>query len=241
VDWLNLHISTLDSEDFLGCEPVDQATWLKLLRYCIGQENGGIIQTGPEWGDRRWQQVFRVTIKEVRRECALWSWNGNALHVHFYPVDKEIEVKQNRQNGRRGGRPRNQVDNHPVNHPVNQSGTGRFDSAETEGKGKERKGKEGNPTAAAPPSESPFDEPHQAAPAPPQMEKHFQDWRIMVGRRVGINDESSSEDAWKVLYGQAGWEIMSAMYAALSAKLKDPKHRVWLPDALAWIDRNTTP
>ena len=41
MDWLNLHISVLDSPQVLRCDPVRRATWLFLLRYCISQENGG--------------------------------------------------------------------------------------------------------------------------------------------------------------------------------------------------------
>ena len=52
MEWLNLHTSTLDSEEFLCSDPVDQATWLKLERYCIGQENGGVIHRARNWTDR---------------------------------------------------------------------------------------------------------------------------------------------------------------------------------------------
>lgn len=145
MDWLNIHTSTMDSEDFLGCEPVDQATWLKLSRYCIGQENGGRIATDPEWGDRRWQQVFRVTMKESRRKCALWHWEGDTLVVHFYPVEKEDEVRRNRKNGTLGGRPAKPKNNQVVSDGI----TTRFDSAETEGKGKEEEGK-GSETGTTP-------------------------------------------------------------------------------------------
>src|SRR5208282_752564 len=96
MEWFNIHTSTLDSEEFLCSEPVDQATWLKLERYCIGQENGGVIRRAKSWGDRQWQHLVRATLKEVLRECKLWEWVGDDLKVKFYPTAKELEIKAKR-------------------------------------------------------------------------------------------------------------------------------------------------
>jgi hypothetical protein len=143
MNWLNLNITVLDSEEFLGAEPVQRATWLCLLRYCIGQENGGRIKGAMPWTDRKWQQVVRVTAEEVAAGCDLWSWDGEDLVVRFYPNDKEHEVQTNRANGSKGGRPRKATPEpkpEPVaeprkNHPVSDGLTGRFEIAETERKG----------------------------------------------------------------------------------------------------------
>lgn len=143
MNWLNLNVTVLDSEEFLGADPVARATWLCLLRYCAGQENGGRIEGAKLWKDRKWQQVVRVTGEEILVECDLWSWDGADLIVWEYPVDKEIEVKANRDNGSRGGRPRKPIQNHPVSSGLTETKppaeTTRFEIAETE-----RKGKEGN-------------------------------------------------------------------------------------------------
>jgi len=85
------------------------------LRYCVGQENGGRIAGCREWKDRRWQQLVRVTAREIGSECELWSWDGDDLVVFEYPTEMEAEVKQRREtaktNGRNGGRPKkNQPD-----------------------------------------------------------------------------------------------------------------------------------
>ncbi|GAA5120430.1 hypothetical protein GCM10023212_14030 [Luteolibacter yonseiensis] len=116
-----MNIQTLDSEQFLGSEPVDRATWLCLLRYCIGQENSGVMVDCAGWSDRKWQQLVRVTKKEAERVCDLWGWDGGTLRVWGYPGDKECEVKRLREigkqtteakraaartNGAKGGRPR---------------------------------------------------------------------------------------------------------------------------------------
>ena len=143
MNWLNLHDSVLDSHEVIGSDPMERGTWLMLQRYCIGQENSGVIENCREWPDRKWQQIARVTKKEVMRDCDLWSWNGNDLILWGYPVEKETEVKTNRLNGGKGGRPKKETGKKPrENHPVSDRLTERFEIAETERKGKERKGKE---------------------------------------------------------------------------------------------------
>lgn len=155
MDWLNLHIPTvLRSPEFIGAEPVDRSTHIMLLAYCASQENGGVIAGAAAWKDRKWQQLAAVTRDETRRECDLWHWQENDLHVRFYPADKEQEVRAKREiaktNGRKsGGRPRIQAGNQHPNQPGNpaQTNVGYFQkptsviSAKAEGEG-EGEGKE---------------------------------------------------------------------------------------------------
>lgn len=99
MDWLNIHASTLDSPQFIGSDPVERSTWLCLLRFCIGQENGGVIEDCADWQDRRWQQLARVTKREIARKCELWSFDGDKLVVWAYPVSKQDEVQAKRKAG----------------------------------------------------------------------------------------------------------------------------------------------
>lgn len=100
MNWLNIHSAVLDSPEVIGSDPVDRATWLFLLRFCIGQENGGKIVGAREWKDRRWQQLCRVTLAEVERDSALWKWCENDMIIAFYPREKEKEIKTKRKAGR---------------------------------------------------------------------------------------------------------------------------------------------
>jgi hypothetical protein len=129
MEWLNLHASVLDSVEFVGCEPTEQATWLKLLRFSAGQENGGRIANCRDWKDRKWQQLTRCTKREVMANCDLWEWDGEDLVLAFYPIEKEEEVQRMRSlgnrtseakreaakaNGKAGGRPRKNPTENPT-------------------------------------------------------------------------------------------------------------------------------
>ena len=121
MDWLNIHIPTvIRSPEFIGAEPVDRSTHIMLLAFCAGLENGGVIRDCAGWKDRKWQQLAAVTHDETRRQCELWHWQGDDLHVHHYPAEKEAEIKHLRTigksrtpakqaaakaNGKNGGRP----------------------------------------------------------------------------------------------------------------------------------------
>jgi len=125
MEWLNLHSSVLDSPEVVGEDPTNRATWLFLLRYCIGQENAGRIASARSWGDRKWQQLIRITKREVLRDSSLWQWDGDDLLVFAYPVERESLVKNKRdlarKNGRSGGRPKNNPDEtqtKPTSEPI---------------------------------------------------------------------------------------------------------------------------
>jgi len=150
VNWLNIELPTLRSEEFLGSEPVERATWLCLMAYCADQENSGVIKGCNEWSDRKLQQIIGVTAEEIRATSDLWSWTGNNLRLWGYPVDKEEEIKACREAGRKGGRPKKSASeksdskpggslkqNPPVIADQNPGVPNRLN-------GKERKGKEGN-------------------------------------------------------------------------------------------------
>lgn len=114
MDFLNIHIRTLLSEEFVGAAPTERATWLCLLGYCIVQENGGIIADCSDWSDRKWQQVVRVTKEETEAETELWEWietgdGTRGLKVAFYPTEAETKVRAKRIAGRLGGQSTSQA------------------------------------------------------------------------------------------------------------------------------------
>jgi len=150
MNWLNIHTDTLRSQEFLGAEPVERATWLALLGWCATQENSGVIQGAKSWTDRRWQQTCGVTKAEADTKSELFLFEGESLVVSFYPVEKQAEVVAKREAGKRGGRPRKPLETQgekphgkpdgsaEVNHEPKQSES----EAETEGKRREEKERE---------------------------------------------------------------------------------------------------
>lgn len=152
VEWLNLHTSVLDSPEFLGATPTQRATWLCLMRYAIGQENGGVIAGAAEWGDRKLQQMIRVTKDEINDVCDLWGFTAEGIVVKFYPVDKEAQVKRLRSQAKGAANAM-----HAAKRRRDGSGDGMVAGSATsasdgaaEGEGKE-KGKEGGGREASPP------------------------------------------------------------------------------------------
>jgi hypothetical protein len=104
MQWININRETLDTEVMLDVEPADGWTWLRLLSYCLGQENGGRIAAAKQWKPRMWMLGVKVAPEDVTRDCALWKWVGDDLMVEFYPHDKEREVVAKRKGGARGAK-----------------------------------------------------------------------------------------------------------------------------------------
>jgi len=162
MEWINIHSSTVNSPEFIGAEPIDRATWLCLMVYCVGQENGGRIKACADWGDRKWQQLARVTHREIRRASELWTWEEADLVVSFYPLDKEEEIKRKRIGGKATANKRWAGD---AGSSVDSSATSSGEPTPTEkryteGKGREGKGKgKGSyptpPAIADPPAAAP--------------------------------------------------------------------------------------
>jgi hypothetical protein len=138
MQWLNLNVATLDSEEFVFSTPVEQSVWLNVQRYCISQENGGVIPGARGWTSRQWQQVVRVPRKDVQRESRLWEWRADDLVVKFYPHSSQLEVQAKR---------RGAIQRHAqraAQQPAEQGADLGAEQAdkEREGKEREKKGKE---------------------------------------------------------------------------------------------------
>ncbi len=104
MKWLNLETKIFRSEEFLGCDPVQRATWVCLIAYCALSENGGVIPSCFNWSDRKWEQVIGVTKMEVKTSCDLYRWDGENLVVMFYPKAQEKETAIKSISGKLGGR-----------------------------------------------------------------------------------------------------------------------------------------
>jgi len=104
MNYLNLSIQSLSSEEFIGSQPVDRATWLCLMRYCAHQENGGRIKGVGKWPERKLIGLLSVMENEIKKDCKLWSWAGQDLIVTFYPLNQQIACKAKREAGKSYGK-----------------------------------------------------------------------------------------------------------------------------------------
>lgn len=103
MEWINLHHSVLNSEEFIDSEPTERATWFCLLGYCCIIETGGIIEGAKQWKDRKCQQMLKVTREELDSDTLLWEWDGDDLVVAFYPIEQEKKIMGKRKAGKIGG------------------------------------------------------------------------------------------------------------------------------------------
>lgn len=104
MNFLNLPIQTLSSEEFIGSTPTERATWLCLMKYCAYHETGGKIVGIGEWGDRKLIGLLSVTGSEIAEKSQLWSWDGPDIIVWGYPVKQEAACQAKREAGLRYGR-----------------------------------------------------------------------------------------------------------------------------------------
>ncbi len=134
MNWINLQVSFVRAPEYVGSKPVERATWLNVLAYCIEHENGGRIAGGALWKDRQWQQAAGVTAREVRAASKLITIEGDDVVVASYPIDKEREVRAKRIQAKDAARTRwdNAPRNAPRIAPCNTSGTAKEKEKEKE-------------------------------------------------------------------------------------------------------------
>ncbi len=154
MEYINIPLYVIRSNEYIGADPTQRATWLSLIAWSCDQENMGRIAGARSWGDRRWMQSCGVMASEVAESCGLFRWDGDDLVISFYPADAQREIERKREiaraNGRKGGRK-------PTPEPIPETNVGsdvgnqrwiaNEASLESEKKGKEKKGnREGETT-----------------------------------------------------------------------------------------------
>lgn len=106
MNWLNVSVTTLHDEVFLGASPCEKGIWLSLMTYCVSMENSGSINGCGPWGDRQWMTACGLSKADVDSESRLWTWNPmrGCLFVYGYPIEQQEKVKALRKAGRKGAR-----------------------------------------------------------------------------------------------------------------------------------------
>jgi hypothetical protein len=190
MNWLNLQTSVIRSPEYVGCDPVQRATWLNLMIYCAEQENGGVIPDCASWKDRRWQQTCGVTKPEVDDQCDLWSFDGENLTIWAYPAEKQEEIQKMRESGARGGKKR----------------------AENAAKSKEKQDSSSPPSAlpSSPPSterKGKEEERNRTLPPTPQSEASESAEDFYAENMPTANAQSMLDLEKRVRSLRSGWEL----------------------------------
>lgn len=203
MEYINIPLYVIRSNEYIGADPTQRATWLSLVAWSCDQENMGRIAGARTWGDRRWMQSCGVMASEVAESCGLYRWDGDDLVISFYPVDAQREIERKREiaraNGRKGGRK-------PTSEPIPETNVGsdvgnqhRIANdvpSESEKKGKEKKGNIGGETTTV--DDTPGEEPPAVSVLPPTPHESF------PGLSPGTSPSYGSS-AWIALQPLAEW------------------------------------
>lgn len=153
MEYINIPLYVIRSNEYIGADPTQRATWLSLVAWSCDQENMGRIAGARTWGDRRWMQSCGVMASEVAESCGLFHWDGDDLVISFYPADAQREIERKREiaraNGRKGGRkptPEPMPETNVGSNVGNQPRIANEAPSESEKKGKEKKGNIGGET-----------------------------------------------------------------------------------------------
>ena len=203
MEYINIPLYVIRSNEYIGADPTQRATWLSLVAWSCDQENMGRIAGARSWGDRRWMQSCGVMASEVAESCGLFRWDGDDLVISFYPADAQREIERKREiaraNGRKGGRK-------PTSEPMPETNVGsnvgnqpriaNDAPLESEKKGKEKeRNREGKTTTV---DDTPEEEPPAAPVLPPTPHESF------PGLSPGTSPSYDSS-AWIALQPLAEW------------------------------------
>lgn len=106
MNWLNLEMSVLENEAFGAAETAVLGTWVRLMRYCCVQENGGRIPGAKTWEPRKCVHLLRLEPAEMQQKSELWTWKGDDLVVLYFPEKNFAKVKRLRALGKKAAESR---------------------------------------------------------------------------------------------------------------------------------------
>lgn len=106
MEYLNITLRVLRSAEFVGADVAALGTWLRVVGYCVDQENGGLIKGAADWDDRSWMLACGVTADDVEKAAPVLSMVGVDLVALGYPTEQEEAYRIQREAGRRGSKAR---------------------------------------------------------------------------------------------------------------------------------------
>jgi hypothetical protein len=104
MNWINIEVNTMDRPEMMRASNEQIGVWLRLMRYCCAQENGGLLEGASGFDHVTWLILARADERYFETPCPLWSWEGSDLRLWGYPESKETEVKNLRALGSEAGK-----------------------------------------------------------------------------------------------------------------------------------------
>ena len=100
MEYINIPLYVIRSNEYIGADPTQRATWLSLIAWSCDQENMGRIAGARSWGDRRWMQSCGVMASEVAESCGLFYCLGiqdavGSLTIKSFGIDTDYKKYEN--------------------------------------------------------------------------------------------------------------------------------------------------
>lgn len=97
MEYYQFDVRTVRLPQFAQASTIGQATWLKVLCYCVESENSGTIIGAAKWSDATWISIVGITRKDVLKSSPLITFNGDNAEVWGFPHETLKEVKRTRE------------------------------------------------------------------------------------------------------------------------------------------------
>ena len=237
---------------FLAASSSERGVWLSVMAYACHIECGGVLAGAASWKDRQWQVTCGVSLREVCKSRSLLQESGGNILVIGYPIQKEKQVKQARSVARDGAISRwnnekQKSDAMPSPMPVGMPSA--MPTGNAEGKGRERKGREGNAPACgpeiqddqdlfdSPPNSNSKSNPNTLVPPPPLPQVNARDLLASCSRWLDYfrGSESGRQEAEDALAGALDLYPASMVQDAIRESFLARKNKISVKDLLEVI------
>jgi len=104
MKYFNIEPKDLNSGDFVLATPAQIGTWLRLLSYCVEQNDEDALRGAASWSEARWNKIGSVSFADVRAAFPLIYFEGDDARVLNFPSDQLSSYEKSVEGGRKGGK-----------------------------------------------------------------------------------------------------------------------------------------
>lgn len=103
MEWFKTYTNMAKTAEYAMCDDRQQATWFKLICYCVDMENDGVIPDCIGWKDRMCQITIGCNQESIKSECELYWFEDGNLYVFGYPSEEVEKQKTTIQKRKKAG------------------------------------------------------------------------------------------------------------------------------------------